>query len=256
LRTPTKITCLEWDAWGSLNAAAPAIAANGTVAEPYVYDLVNTAREVLAQLSTPVLLNFSAALTDLHPSKSPSSPARINATAGLFIALLTDLDRLLATDTAFMLGPWLASARKLGGNATDCVGTRVAKLDAGTGRCDDFMDWNARAQLTSWYPTLSADASYPGQQNGRDHDYAGKQWAGLISGIYVPRAELYRAQALHDAKASVAFNSAAALKSYARMTYNWQTGFENEYPVEPVGDAVAVSIALRKKYSPYFSACQ
>jgi alpha-N-acetylglucosaminidase len=217
-----------------------------------VYDLVNTAREVLAQLSTPVLLNFSMSL---ERTGNASSSARINETGALYITLLTDLDRLLATDTAFMLGPWIASARKLGGNATDCVGTRVAKLDAGTGRCDDFMDWNARAQLTSWYPTLSADASYPGQQNGRDHDYAGKQWSGLINGIYVPRAELYRTQALRDAKAGVAFNSCAALKDYARMTYNWQTGFENVYPVEPVGDAVAESIALRKKYSPYFSAC-
>jgi alpha-N-acetylglucosaminidase len=217
-----------------------------------VYDLVNTAREVLAQLSTPVLLNFSESL---ERTGNVSSSVRINETGALYIALLTDLDRLLATDTAFMLGPWLASARKLGGNATDCVGTRVAKLDEGTGRCDDFMDWNARAQLTSWYPTLSADASYPGQQNGRDHDYAGKQWAGLISGIYVPRAELYRTQALQDANAGVAFNSTAALKDYARMTYNWQTGFDHEYPVEPVEDAATVSIALRKKWSPYFSAC-
>jgi alpha-N-acetylglucosaminidase len=196
-------------------------------------------------------VNFSASL-----ESTASSPASsINTTGALFITLLTDLDRLLATDTAFMLGPWLASARKLGGNATDCVDTRVAKLDAGTGRCDDFMDWNARAQLTSWYPTLSADAIYPGQQNGRDHDYAGKQWGGLINGIYVPRAELYLAQALHDAEAGVAFNSTAALKSYARMTYDWQTGFEVVYPVEPVEDAVAVSIALWNKYSPYFSAC-
>ena len=53
------------------------------------------------------------------------------------------MDGLLATDTAWMLGPWLASARKLGGNATDCTDTLVGDL-----HCDDFMEWNARSQVT------------------------------------------------------------------------------------------------------------
>jgi hypothetical protein len=47
----------------TLKAASPAVSAaagGGVLPEPYIYDLVNTAREVLAQLSTPMLLNFSA----------------------------------------------------------------------------------------------------------------------------------------------------------------------------------------------------
>jgi alpha-N-acetylglucosaminidase len=208
---------------------------------------------VLAQLSSPAILNFSAALNE---TTAPSSPARINATGALFLDLLADMDRLLATDPAFMLGPWLASARKLAGNATDCVGTRVAALDAGNGSCALFNDWNARAQLTTWYPTLFADQGSPGQQNGRDHDYAGKQWSGLISGFFMPRAELYRAQALRDARAGVPFNLTAATRAYSRMTYDWQTaGVAGTYPVEPAEDAAVVSVVLRQKYAPYFSAC-
>ena len=83
-----------------------------------MYDLVNTAREVLAQLSTPMLLNFSSSFN--------SSAARIDETATHFTELLRDLERLLATDPAFMLGPWLEAARRLGGNATDCVDTQIA----------------------------------------------------------------------------------------------------------------------------------
>ena len=149
--TPTAPTCLEWRAWGSLNAAAPAVAAAASAAgqkklpEPFVYDLVNTAREVLAQLSTPLLLNFSDSFN--------ASAADINAAGGLFVELLGDLDQLLATDAAFMLGPWLASARKLGGSATDCTHTQIA---GDIGRCDDFMEWNARAQLTTWYPVVGS----------------------------------------------------------------------------------------------------
>tara|TARA_B110000208_G_scaffold190499_1_gene254540 strand:- start:116 stop:1954 length:1839 start_codon:yes stop_codon:yes gene_type:complete len=254
LHTPERITCLEWDAWGSLNAAAPAITAQ-PLPEPFVYDLVNTAREVLAQLSTPMLVNFSIAI-DFDGKTKVGSPSRINATGDLFVELLTDLDRLLATDGAFMLGPWLARARKLGGNATDCVDTRVAKLDAGNGRCDDYMEWNARAQLTTWYPTLTVDQPMPGQQGGRDHDYARKQWSGLISGHDIPRAKLYRQQALSDAQAGTAFDYVAVTQKYARMSYEWQTDVgPNVGPVAPVEDPVEVSVALRKKWAPYFSAC-
>ena len=114
-----------------------------------------------------MLLNFSASL-DSHDTTA----VRINATGAAFVELLADLEQLLGTDTAFMLGPWLASARALGGSATDCVGTQIA---GDIGRCDDFMEWNARAQLTTWYPVVGSESAPVMQQNGRDHDYARKQ---------------------------------------------------------------------------------
>ena len=48
---PTANMCGIWRAWGSLIAAAPrAMKAAG---EPFLYDLVNTGREVLTQLMLP-----------------------------------------------------------------------------------------------------------------------------------------------------------------------------------------------------------
>ena len=249
LRTPTAEMCLEWAAWGSLNAAAPAVAAATAgggegLPEPFVYDLVNTAREVLAQLSTPMLLNFSSSFN--------SSAARIDETATLFTELLRDLERLLATDPAFMLGPWLASARRLAGNATDCIDTQIA---GDIGDCADFMEWNARAQLTTWYPVIGSASAPIVQQNGRDHDYARKQWSGLIQDVFIPRTELYRKQALSDAAASSAFNGTAALESYARLSFAWQTSYPSKYPTQPQGDPVTVSAELWRKYSSFFSSC-
>ena len=46
LHTPKPALCLEWAAWGSLNAVAAAYPAGAVVPAPFVYDLVNTAREV------------------------------------------------------------------------------------------------------------------------------------------------------------------------------------------------------------------
>ena len=177
LLTPAPALCLEFASWGSFNAAAPAVAEAQAAAqaaadgespplprlpETFSYDLVNTAREVLAQLSTPLLLDFSGAFNG-----SNLSAQRINATGALFVELLTDLEQLLSTDTAFMLGPWLASARKLGGTATDCTDTLISP---DIGNCADFMEWNAKAQLTTWYPVVGSASAPRVQQGGRDHD--------------------------------------------------------------------------------------
>eukprot|EP01051_Picozoa_sp_SAG22_P027070 SAG22_NODE_8881_length_624_cov_0.971429_1_plen_120_part_10 len=70
----------------------------------------------------------------------------------LYTALLHDLDQLLATDPTFLLGSWLAEARRLGGNATDCTDIVLGEK---LSRCDDFMEWNARAQLTTWHPVAA-----------------------------------------------------------------------------------------------------
>jgi hypothetical protein len=146
--------CMEWRAWNSLTAAAPAVAAANSITpasqkfghypKTFTYDLVDIGREVLAQLTIPMAKDFMRA-------RDPEDPdaAMVNRTGNVYEALLLDLDGLLATDTAFMLGPWLASARVLGGNATDCTDTIVGDLDS----CADFFEWNARSQLTTWKPT-------------------------------------------------------------------------------------------------------
>ena len=252
LHTPTPKTCLEWSAWNSLNAAAPAVvaaaaAAAGPLPEPFVYDLVNTAREVMAQLSTPMLRNFSAALNG-----TVLSTALVNETAARFVELLSDMELLLATDSAFMLGPWLESARKLGGTAQDCINTRIS---GDIGACNDFMEWNARAQLTSWYPVLGSASSPVVQQNGRDHDYARKQWSGLVRDVFIPRANLFRDQAFTDAAAGQTFNSTAIAEKDASFLFKWQTGYPSKYALVPEGDPVAVSTAVYKKWAPYFNAC-
>jgi len=252
LSTPKAPLCLEWASWSSLNSAAPAVAAAATaegqpLPDPFVYDLVNTAREVLAQLSTPILLNFSAAL-----DTNKSTAELINSTGALFVELLGDMDQLLATNTAFMLGPWLQSARTLGGNAVDCTHTQV---EGDIGNCADFMEWNAKAQLTTWYPTIGSAVAPRFQQGGRDHDYARKQWSGILSDVYIPRAELYREQALRDVAAGLQFNVTAVSESYARLSFGWQTDYGNKYPTLPSGDPIAVSASLWAKWSSHFEMC-
>ena len=142
----------------------------------------------------------------------------------------------------------------IGGDATDCKADNL-EVAGGIGNCADFMEWNAKSQLTTWYPVLGSAEQPRVQQNGRDHDYARKQWSGLLRDVHIPRAKLYQRQALSDAAAGRAFNSSKALASYARQSFEWQTDFGNKYPTKPVEDAIAVSSALRAKYAHFFSSC-
>ena len=249
-RSPTAGMCKEWQAWHSLLAAAPAVA-SANVATPasqkfgkypktFSYDLVDIGREVLAQLTIPIARNFSKA-------RKGNSARDLNRTGTLYEDLLLDLDKLLATDSAFLLGPWLDSARRLGGNATDCTGTVVGDL-----HCADFMEWNARSQITTWKPTTKAGPL------GQPNDYAKKQWSGLISGYYVPRVRLYKQQALAAIAAHGPATTMAPMKLQAglvKLAFEFQTAFGNGFPVEPVGDPAAISAILIVKWGRFFTTC-
>lgn len=170
--------------------ASPASPALPALPATFTYDLVDVGREVLSQLTIPASLNFSEA-TDALPflptlkgeradegadegaDDKEAVSTNLRSAGAFYHSLLLDMDSLLSTDHAFLLGTWLDSARRLAGNATDCTDTGLGPKLA-SGRCDDFMEWNARSQLTTWYPTMHPTDSVP--KSGKTcNDYARKQ---------------------------------------------------------------------------------
>ena len=258
--TPKPALCHEWKAWGSLLAAAPRVPS--PLPATFSYDLVDLGREVLSQLTIPVGLNFTSAIGCPRESACHSnfslSAGRITRAGELYVALLRDLDKLLATDAAFLLGPWLQAARELAGNATDCTDTILG--DTTLSKCTDFMEWNARAQITTWHPTDSPTNPTPPETNptwpGTINDYARKQWSGLVSTYYAERVGLYLKQALTDSNLGHRrFNMTAVRLRQAKLAYEWQTDFGNIGAVQPTSDPISVSTELRAKYSDYFASC-
>jgi alpha-N-acetylglucosaminidase len=237
--TPTSTLCMVYTAWSTLIQAGSKVAS--PLAEPFRYDLVNTGREILAQLAGPAGKNFTAA----------TGAAKINATAvvatgNYYHQILVDVDTLVNTDTAFQLGPWLEMARARGSNTddTDCIPDGSYPHMS----CPDFYEWNARVQLTTWHPTPK------GSTRIQLSDYAAKQWSGLIKDYYAARVRLHQEQALASAaKGRPLDNNATALLE-AEYAYNWTTA-TNKYPTTPVGDALTVSAAMQKKYESYFTSC-
>ena len=247
-RTPSAALCMTWAAWAALQRAAEAAAAAGALREPQRYDLVNTAREVLAQLSSPMSQNFSDAF-----GANPLDASRLAATGEPYLALLDDADELLGTDAAFLLGSWLAAARAWGeggGAAEDCVLHDASQPVP----CADFYEWNARAQLTTWKPCLepACDIMF---DSYTPTDYAAKHWNGLVKAYYRARAEQVLLQALEDAAAGRPLDGAAVAARKAALAFAFQRDFGNGFPSQPVGDAVEVSGRLRAKYEPFFAGC-
>ena len=162
---PTPLLCDAWAAWGGLLLAAGEIAPDNA---PYAYDLVDFGRETLAQLTNPAAEALRKAL-----GAASLNASLVAAAGGAYAGLLRDLDKLLATAPDFLLGPWLAQARAWGeggGAAEDCG---ESLLGPGI-TCAQFYEWNARVQLTTWYPVEGASAASVPK---RDGDYARKQWS-------------------------------------------------------------------------------
>lgn len=68
----------------------------------------------------------------------------------IFLEIFTDLEWILASNKAFLLGPWLESA----------------KAAASSDEEKKQFEYNARNQITLWGP------------KGQIMDYANKQWSG------------------------------------------------------------------------------
>lgn len=237
--TPTPRLCLVWQAWGQLLAAAPAV---DPTLETFRYDLVNTGRELLAQLSTPMSQNFSDAIK----AAAPLDAARITQTGQDYVNLLLDVDQLVATDSAFLIGGYIAAARAWGASSNDCFVDDLSHPIA----CPDFYEYNARTQLTTWIPTPAGATVKP---DGPD-DYASKHWSGLIEYYYAARAKGFLDQALLDAAEGKALNTTATNLMMAQLAYNFQlNSFDVKFPTEPVGDFVAISKVMRLKYAPYYA---
>jgi alpha-N-acetylglucosaminidase len=245
--TPKPMMCQVFRAWEHMilaiqEASTASVDVHKTLKEnnePFRYDLINLGREILAQLSTPAALNFTDATNQTDQNVLISS-------AEFYVNLLKDADTLVGTDQAFLLGPWLQSARKWGANQSDdCYSAILESSD-----CAHFYEWNARTQITTWNPTSKHSPSIP----GGPIDYAVKHWSGLIKDYYVRRANILLGRALKDQAAGQPLNQTAVDRLFAAHAYAWTTS-TNPYPQTVAEDAFEISIAMYEKYKGLFSSC-
>lgn len=240
---PTQDMCKTFDAWSALVTAALQVDAH---LEPFRYDLVDTGRDVLARLSTPLSQNFTDAALPL--GEHPPNAHQVASAGAVYIELLSDLDDLVGTDAAFLLGSWVSMARGLGVNSTDCNVPGIPSITS----CADFYEWNARVQLTTWNPTMSGASRVP----SGPVDYAAKHWNGLIRDFYKTRAMRLSHLAAEAAIQQLPVSTVAVERMKAQVAFEFQTDFGTKYAALPSGDAVELSRRMLAKYRHFFSTCQ
>jgi len=198
-------------AWETLLECADELGALDT----YQHDLVDVARQV-------VMGAANALCADMLDQYDAQDRAAFWDAAKRFLRSIRDADALLATRREFLLGKWIADARRWGQNDEE----------------KRHYEWNARNQITLWGPRDSVL-----------HEYARKEWSGLLTGFYLPRWERFIERLNGALAAGTAFDADAFEEEIRAWEEAWTHGRE-PYPAEPSGEPVAEARRLLKRYGP------
>lgn len=200
-----------YEAWKLLLGAAPSLISVRT----FRYDLVDVTRQAVQLLTT----QFYEEIRDAFQAQK--LPELLTAGGPLIYDLLPELDRLLSSDTGFLLGAWLKQARSQGANEQEA----------------ELYELNARNQLTLWGP------------DGNILDYASKEWAGLMEDYYTQRWRLFVSTLVECVDRSQPFKQDA----FNEAVFQIEKGFvynRKRYPSEPSGDTYHIALRIFRKYYP------
>ena len=171
----------------------------------YRYDLVDVARQVLSNESRALLPQIS----DAYQARDE---VRFSSLSHHWLNLMRLMDRLLATDPHFLLDPWLEQARSAGADSSEKA----------------LLEYDTRALITEWGNRASS-------QEGL-HDYANREWQGLVGDFYYQRWQQYfdsLDQALKSGSPPQPIDWYAVDDAWSHQ--------QNSYPTQPSGDAYQVA---------------
>ena len=194
-----------WSIWDALLAA-------DSDRDTYRYDVVNVGRQVLGDMFLGVRDEFTEAYKagnlDLMEEK-----------AELMLAIIDDMDRLVACHPEFSLKDWVDMARSFGNTPQE----------------KDYYETNARTLVSVWGDSYHLS------------DYASRAWAGMLSTFYKVRWEMFLTEVMDSFKAGVPFDAKTFDARIWEFENQWaQSSHHIEYP-QP-GDPVAVAKEIAQKY--------
>ena len=171
---------------------------SGTVyKDTYKYDLVNFFSQWMGNHFMDIHNDFTIAYKNRDIQEMER---QVEIASQLF----ADVDTLLNTHPAFMLGPWIEAARDWGT-------TKEEK---------DYYERQARTLLTIWGgPVLN--------------DYANRMWGGLVSDYYAKRWNLFFEAVIQAVKEGKEFDEKSFGEKLSKFEHKW-TESHTKYPAEPL----------------------
>ncbi|ESO95231.1 hypothetical protein LOTGIDRAFT_144735, partial [Lottia gigantea] len=185
-----------YQAWDLMVKASP----NFNNSDLFRYDLVDITRNSLQVISMKMY-------SDILMAYSMKNSTQLKQAGDRFIILLSQLEKLLASDRHFLLANWLDDSKQWGSNSNQ----------------SRLYEYNARNQITLWGP------------NGEIVDYASKQWAGLFADFYQPRWQLFIDTLMNCVQTGKSFNGQAFNADVLEKVEKPFTFSNKVYSGNPVG---------------------
>jgi alpha-N-acetylglucosaminidase len=176
--------------------------------DSYRFDLVNVGRQVLSNAGAQMKrrIQEAAASGNLEAFDSASEA---------LLQLLWKLDALLGTREEFLLGRWLAEARKWGASLAE----------------SDLLEEEARRQITVWGKTRIL------------RDYARKEWSGLLKDFHAGRWQM----AIDWMRERLRQKLPLDLEHMEESLFEWECAWcrqHQQFPARPSGDSIEISREL------------
>ncbi|MEU3755026.1 alpha-N-acetylglucosaminidase [Streptomyces olivoreticuli] len=191
-----------------LLAVAPALRRSTA----YRYDLLDVTRQCVANRARLLLPRLKAAY-------DAGNRARFRGLTREWLDWMSLLEQVVATDGDHLLGRWIADARAWGT----------------TGAERDRLEYDALSLLTTWGPRASAD-------RGKLHDYANREWSGLVGGLYRLRWKTY----FTSLDTALATHRKPKPVDWFTLEDRW-TRDHPAYPTKPSGDIVRIARTVAAK---------
>ncbi|MFI8930033.1 alpha-N-acetylglucosaminidase [Streptomyces sp. NPDC053474] len=175
----------------------------------YRRDLLDVARQALSNRSRVLLPRIKAAY-------DARDTARFERHTRTWLRLLGLLDRLAATDAGQLLGRWVADARAWGADERE----------------RDQLAYDQLSLVTVWGTRAGADAGLK--------DYANREWAGLVGGLYRLRWTTY----FDTLRAALDEGRAPESVDWFALEDRWLRD-PGRLAVAPTGDTYAIAKKVR-----------
>lgn len=195
--------------WSDLLSASEEVKSSGL----YKHDLVDVTRQYLQNKIEELypLLTNAFRVNEKHQFLELS---------GQFIEAMLDMDRILATNTDFLLGRWLKQAKAMAASDGEA----------------QLFEINARNQITIWGPS------------GQIVDYAMKQWAGMVKDYCMPRWRLFFDTCLIALDKQKNFNANKFRERVFKDVEHPWTVANDVYATKGTGHTIGVSRELYGKW--------
>jgi alpha-N-acetylglucosaminidase len=189
--------------------------------DAYKYDIVNVGRQVIG--------NYFSVLRDKFTSDyNLHDVAALKTDRNQMLALFDDMDKLLSTQSSFLLGRWLQQAKDFGVNEKE----------------KRYYEHDARTIITTW-----------GAKGQSLNDYANRSWAGLTKTYYKERWKMFMDEAISATQKKIKFNEKDFLNRITNFEVEW-TCKNDIYSDKPSGNAVQIAESLYEKYVPLIKAAK